>query len=229
MHTKIFTITLLLLSFAVSDEHKSIAYEGISVKNPSNGGNIETLIVKREIPEVCKKVPLNNEMLWTGNYANPNVPKECISTFVHSTGNILPMKLNTSIETYGEIEMLKFIKKMQQDSSKLLIDARKEEWYTYRTIPGAINLPFHHIKERESFEFEFEHDIKILGVKLNKDESLDFSQAKTIVVFCNGPWCSQSVHMIKSLLALGYPAHKMKWYRGGMQDWLAAGLTCTKK
>lgn len=228
MHTKIFTITLLLLSFSISGEHKGIAYDGINVKNPSSDGKIQTIIVKREIPNVCKKVPLNNEMLWTGNYANTNVPKECVSSFVHSTGNILPMKLNTLIDTYGELEVLQFIKMMQQDSSMLLIDARKEEWYHYRTIPGAINLPFHHIKERESFEFEFEHDIKILGVTQNKDESLDFSQAKTIVVFCNGPWCSQSAHMIESLLDLGYPAQNIRWYRGGMQDWLAAGLTSTK-
>jgi hypothetical protein len=27
------------------------------------------------------------------------------------------------------------------------------------------------------------------------------------------------------LLALGYPAHKLKWYRGGMQSWKSLGLT----
>jgi hypothetical protein len=27
------------------------------------------------------------------------------------------------------------------------------------------------------------------------------------------------------LLALGYPAHKIKWYRGGMQSWKSLGLT----
>jgi hypothetical protein len=24
---------------------------------------------------------------------------------------------------------------------------------------------------------------------------------------------------------LGYPAHKLKWYRGGMQAWMMLGLT----
>jgi len=30
------------------------------------------------------------------------------------------------------------------------------------------------------------------------------------------------------LLALGYPAHKIKWYRGGMQDWEILGLNTAK-
>jgi hypothetical protein len=33
--------------------------------------------------------------------------------------------------------------------------------------------------------------------------------------------------MIKNLLALGYPAEKMKWYRGGMHDWLTLSMTST--
>jgi hypothetical protein len=27
------------------------------------------------------------------------------------------------------------------------------------------------------------------------------------------------------LLAMGYPAHKLKWYRGGIQEWKQLGLT----
>jgi rhodanese-related sulfurtransferase len=68
-----------------------------------------------------------------------------------------------------------------------------------------------------------------LGVKINEDDTFDFSQVKTIVVFCNGPWCSQSVALIEALLEIGYPAEKISWYRGGMQTWLAAGMTCSRK
>jgi hypothetical protein len=28
-----------------------------------------------------------------------------------------------------------------------------------------------------------------------------------------------------NLLKFGYPPHKLKWYRGGMQDWEILGLT----
>lgn len=33
---------------------------------------------------------------------------------------------------------------------------------------------------------------------------------------------------IKGLLEIGYPAHKILWYRGGMQDWESLGLTTLK-
>ena len=167
-------------------------------------------------------------MVWTGNYAHLKVPDACKSTYVHTPGKLLPMHLHEDISTYGELEVLAFMKEMQSDDSMLLIDGRKQDWYDYRTIPGAVNMPFHHFKERESFEFEFEHALRILGVVIDEDDTLDFTKAKTITIFCNGPWCSQSVAMIEALLEIGYPPENMNWYRGGIQTWLAAGMTCTR-
>jgi hypothetical protein len=34
--------------------------------------------------------------------------------------------------------------------------------------------------------------------------------------------------MIFALLKIGYPHEKLKWYRGGMQDWLGSGMTSTR-
>jgi hypothetical protein len=48
------------------------------------------------------------------------------------------------------------------------------------------------------------------------------------VLFCNGSWCGRSPTTIKGLLGIGYPAHKLLWYRGGMQDWGSLGLTTLK-
>jgi rhodanese-related sulfurtransferase len=228
MFYKIAVISLLLSSFILAKQ-SNFQSEGVSVQMIDAGGQIKHIVVKRDIPDECKKVPINNTMVWKGNYANAKVPEACKSTYVHTTGNLLPMQLHEDINTYGELEVLAFIKHMQKDDSMLLIDGRKQEWYDYRTIPGAINLPFHHFKERKSFEFEFEHALRILGVKISEDDTMDFSNVKTITVFCNGPWCSQSVAMIKALLDIGYPAEKMNWYRGGMQTWLAAGMTTTRK
>jgi len=33
---------------------------------------------------------------------------------------------------------------------------------------------------------------------------------------------------MKTLLAFGYPAEKIKWFRGGMQTWQVLGLTTVK-
>jgi hypothetical protein len=44
-------------------------------------------------------------------------------------------------------------------------------------------------------------------------------------MFCNGPWCDQSPRALKNLVLLGYPPHKLNYYRGGMQLWQLLGLT----
>lgn len=54
---------------------------------------------------------------------------------------------------------------------------------------------------------------------------LDFSNAKTVVLYCNGSWCGQTSESIKALIQLGYPEEKIKYYRNGMQGWVTLGLT----
>lgn len=221
--------TLLLLTSLTLFAKTGFEYDGITIKTTDANGKVKPIVVKRVIPEECNKVPIDNTMVWTGNYAHTKVPEACKSTYVHTTGKLLPMYLHEDINTYGELEVLAFMKQMQTDDSMMLIDGRKQDWYDYRTIPGAVNMPFHHFKERESFEFEFEHALRTLGVVIHEDDTLDFTKAKTIAIFCNGPWCSQSVAMIEALLEIGYPPENIKWYRGGMQTWLAAGMTSTRE
>ena len=216
-------IPILLSTMLISAE-KSFEYSGIQVTSKG-----KTYTVKRIIPKICKDVPINNQMLWTGNYAHKNVPEACKSTYVHTKGKLLPMHLDEELETYGELEVLATLKEMQNNKNILLIDSRNEQWYTYRTIPGAINMPFVYFKYRDEYEFHFDYAMRHMGVTKDKEGEYDFSKAKTLVLFCNGPWCSQSPSMIFALLEIGYPSEKLKWYRGGMQDWLGAGMTATRK
>jgi len=209
-------------------ESTGMEYDGVVVRTLDHHAKIRRVIVKRNIPDECKKLPINNNMVWSGNYASTKVPELCKSTYVHTSGKLLPMFLHEEIDTYGELEVLAFLKQMQKDENMMLIDGRKQEWFDYRTIPGSVNIPFHHFKERKAFEFEFEHALRILGVKVEDEKPLDFTHAKTIAIFCNGSWCSQSIAMINTLLDIGYPADKISWYRGGMQDWLSVGMTTTK-
>ncbi len=224
-----YTVVAFLLVSSLAMARAGFEYDGVTVLHTDVKGVKKEIIVKRHIPKECLKLPITNEMVWTGKYANPKVPKECTSTFVHTTGKLLPISLDEDIETYGELEVLAFMKQMQNgDKKKVIIDGRKESWYEYRTIPGAVNMPFHHFKDRENFEFEFEDHLVELNVVIHKDESLDFDNAKEIVIFCNGPWCSQSVAMIRALEDIGYPLENIKWYRGGLQNWLSAGMTSTR-
>lgn len=56
-------------------------------------------------------------------------------------------------------------------------------------------------------------------------EHWDFSNAKELLLWCDGPWCGQSPRAIRGLMAAGYPAGKLYYYRGGMQMWQSFGLT----
>jgi rhodanese-related sulfurtransferase len=222
-------VVWMIFALVPSYARVGFEYEGISVNMPTSDAKTKTIVVKRHIPKECLKIPITNEMVWTGNYANPKVPEACKSTYVHTTGKLTPMMLDEDIETYGELEVLAFVKEMQKNDKMLLVDARNDEWYDYRTIPGAVNMPYPYFKDNDIFKEEFEEMLIRLGVKTVKKNEYDFSHAKTIAVFCNGPWCAQSSWMINALLEIEYPHENIKWYRGGMQDWLGAGMTSTRE
>ena len=74
MFYKYFIILLLLTSLLFTKE-VGVEYEGIHIKTIDTKGNSVYTVVKRNIPVECKKVPSNNMMLWTGNYANMKVPE----------------------------------------------------------------------------------------------------------------------------------------------------------
>jgi rhodanese-related sulfurtransferase len=230
--TTIFKILLsltLLFSPLLLAKKLSFAKKGVTVNVKDTNGTSYEMIVKRDIPKACNKVQIDNETLWTGNYAHKSVPEACKSTYVHTKGRLLPMHLDEDLETYGELEVLYTLREMNTNPNIVLVDSRRKKWFDYRTIPGAINMPFHYFKDNLEHEFEFEYALKYLGVIKGKNGEYNFDNVKTMVIFCNGPWCSQSPTMIFSLIKVGYPNENLKWYRGGLQDWLSAGMTSTRE
>ena len=140
---------------------------------------------------------------------------------------IQPAVLAPGVETIAEVEMIDYIAKMNAgDDTILVVDSRTPDWVKRGTIPGAKNLPWTKLNPAKGAD-----PISILEIMENEfgvtenEGLLNFSKAKTLVMFCNGMWCGQSPNNIKNLLKFGYPAHKIKWYRGGMQDWEILGLT----
>ncbi len=139
---------------------------------------------------------------------------------------IQPMNLAPGVETIGELEMLDYLKKAGHDPRLLVIDSRDGDWpLRSGIIPGAVVLPWQELHPAHS-DTDKIADILIFRFGAVRQGGLwNFENARTLVMYCNGPWCGQSPTNIKQLLALGYPAHKLKWYRGGMQDWKMLGLT----
>lgn len=140
---------------------------------------------------------------------------------------IQPMQLAPGVETLGELEILDCLQRIRQGEDKLLvIDSRTPDWYAKGTIPGTINLPYaQDMAGRASDLPGVKKSLVELFAAKEAGETYDFSAAYTLAIFCNGPWCGQTPNYIRTLLALGYPAAKLKWYRGGMQDWCSLGLT----
>ena len=169
-----------------------------------------TSIIHRGTPITIKRIQnTNNKLLDDFARTSRPCPPFCIQ----------PMHIDEAVETVGELDVLNFLNNEVADGSGLLVDARMPNFYNSETIPGSINIPF------VLFTSSANDILPLLGAIGNEDGSWDFSRAKTLMLWCNGPWCAQSPRAIIALRALDYPADRMFYYRGGMQVWKILGLT----
>jgi len=143
---------------------------------------------------------------------------------------IQPQVIAAGVETIAELELLEYLQRASRgDDTVLVIDSRTPDWVENGTIPGSVNIPWTRLKPESGADpFEIA-DILEKQFNVHSSEGLwDFTDAKTLVMFCNGIWCGQSPTNIRTLLRFGYPPGKLKWYRGGMQNWENLGLTVVK-
>ena len=140
---------------------------------------------------------------------------------------IQPSTLAPGVETIGETEVIGYLQKMADgDNTILVVDSRTPDWVKKGTIPGAVNIPWTKLNPAKGADPISIGEIMQDQFNVSESEGLwNFENAKTLVLFCNGMWCGQSPNNIKNLLKFGYPANKIKWYRGGMQDWEILGLS----
>ena len=161
---------------------------------------------------------------------------------------IQPMKVAAGVSTVGEAEIFRFMERELADGNGMIVDARTPSWYQKGTIPGSVNIPFtEFVGDEDAAETvsaleklggvqrgdvswvtrSFEKLMATLGLfgSDQKTDKWDFSDAKQVVFWCNGPWCGQSPRAINGLLSHGYPPEKVYYYRGGMQMWKVLGLT----
>ncbi len=143
---------------------------------------------------------------------------------------IQPATLAPGVETIAELEVLDYLKRMSEgDDSIVVVDSRTPDWVAKGTIPGAINIPWTNLNPAKGADPISIGEILEGRFNARNLEGLwNFRDARTLVMFCNGMWCGQSPNNIKNLLGFGYPADKIKWYRGGMQNWETLGLTTVK-
>jgi rhodanese-related sulfurtransferase len=139
---------------------------------------------------------------------------------------IQPTSPAPGVTTVGEFEIFHFMEKEVADGVGLIVDARTPSWYKRGTIPTAINVPFTTFSKKPN-DPKLVSALKKFGGR-QTEKGWDFRHAKSLLLFCNGPWCGQSPRAIRGLLKLGFPAKKLFYYRGGMQNWNLLGLTTVK-
>lgn len=143
---------------------------------------------------------------------------------------VQPMRLAPGIETIGELELIDYLQRAAGDlSDVLVIDSRTPEWVERGAIPGTLNIPYTQLDPAHAKPAQIAEILQLEFGAVAANGLWDFENVKTLVFFCNGAWCGQSPTNIKALIGLGYPAHKLKWYRGGMQAWEQLGLTTVTK
>ena len=219
---------LLLVTAGISyagNSLYSLQHNGVDTKHTDG----KSYHVEREISPKCYNVPITPSAIWEGDFAGKEVPKECKASYVQTVGVIYPLQIKEGVETFAELEVLRFIDEMQRKKDYLLVDSRGGDWYESETIPGATNIWFAVLKEPNVFPEEFAEMLKVIGVSQRKDGSYDFTEAKTLLMFCNGPWCGQSPVAILAFMKMGYPVEKLKWYRSGLHGWKSLSLTTTRK
>jgi len=156
---------------------------------------------------------------------------------------IKPMEVAPGVKTVAEPFIFAFMENELRDGLGFLIDARKTSWFEKGTIPGSINIPFTELtKEPGSDEMNaylerfggtkrspsaIEIQMEAWGISdaTHKTKDWDFTGAKDLILWCNGPTCGQSPRAIKGLIDAGYPKDKIFYYRGGMQMWQFFGMS----
>ncbi|MCR9089610.1 MAG: rhodanese-like domain-containing protein [Rhodobacteraceae bacterium] len=138
----------------------------------------------------------------TGEFAKTSraCPPFCVQPFSPAEG----------VTTIGELELMALL----ENPAATVVDSRVEEWFRKGTIPGSIHIPYTEVTDR----------LGELGCEIDF-EGWDCTDAVPVALFCNGNWCGQSPSAIRKMVAAGYPAERISYYRGGMHAWQMLGLT----
>ena len=93
-----------------------------------------------------------------------------------------------------------------QSREAIFIDARYKEEFDNGHIKGAINLPFE----------EFDKYYNSVKHKLPSD--------KTLIIYCSGTECEESLFLARLLRNLGYKNKNIRVFFGGWEQWHKANL-----
>lgn len=171
------------------------------------------------------------------------------STLIVSDGRcppfcMQPMQLDVPVDTFGEVEIVDFMLTTLRDNKGVLLDVRGPREYDEATIPGSENHFIRKFQDETTVEEmmesfgasrrgEVDRVTRLLedwGITDTREltPAWDFSQAKDLVIWSNGPTCKLAPDAIRALIKAGYPPHKLHWYRAGMPGWQFWGFNTVR-
>lgn len=133
---------------------------------------------------------------------------------------IAPMQSAPGVVSLGELELLSILRGDISEGSALLIDVRAPKQFALGHIPAAVNMPAATIQADNPFRNEI---LQALGAT-EADGQWRFDNVLTLVLYDDGPWVDEAGQVVRDLLSVGYPAERIKYYRGGLQMWLLFGF-----
>ncbi|MEJ6396759.1 rhodanese-like domain-containing protein [Yoonia sp. 208BN28-4] len=133
---------------------------------------------------------------------------------------VVPHTAAEGVETVSERDVLAFMTEQVASGDGLLIDSRLPADRAVAFLPASINVPHSLITPDNPLL----NDILVAMGTRSLSGSLNFTDALPIMVFDDGPTTTDAPAFIAAMLEAGYPAAKIKYYRGGMQVWTAMGL-----
>lgn len=158
-----------------------------------------------------------------------------------------PAQLDIPVETIAEAELIDFMLMDLRDDNGVLIDVRSKQNYESNTIPGSTHYFIQDVQKglgHEDFDLMLEqfgaqrHDGLTITDKLTemleldghgmKSDIWDFSEAKTLVFWSQSAIDPTAARAIRIMYEAGYPAEKLKWYRGGLASWQYWGFNTLK-
>ncbi|BBB29203.1 rhodanese-like domain-containing protein [Neptunomonas japonica] len=152
-------------------------------------------------------------------------PENLITDLYATTFRGMPQAMHPfepyDVETIAEREFVQYMIDAQKNKNILIVDTRTIGWHQRLTIPGAVSYPYTMMDDADDRDWAMDD----FGALKQSDGGYDFTKAKTLAMFCNGYWCGQTPSMVRAMLEHGYPAEKIKYYRGGMQAWTSLGLS----
>lgn len=133
---------------------------------------------------------------------------------------IAPDTVAAGIQTVSERDVIAFVASAVSAGNGLLIDSREADQRATGYISASVNVPTSLVQPDNPYISDI---MLALGAR-SFEGTLNFADAMPLIVFDDGPTTLDAPAFITQLLAQGYPAEKISYYRGGMLVWTALGL-----